>query len=46
MTPTTCGVTAMLSLPLKTFIHPNKVYRLEYPAHWDQVQQVAAIIAG
>jgi uncharacterized protein YtpQ (UPF0354 family) len=24
---------------LKTFIHPAKVYRLEYPAHWDQVQQ-------
>src|SRR5262249_1736265 len=25
--------------PLKTFIHPGKVYRLEYPAHWDQVTQ-------
>jgi uncharacterized protein YtpQ (UPF0354 family) len=23
--------------PLKTFLHPHKVYRLEYPAHWDQV---------
>src|SRR6058998_1076521 len=23
----------------KPFIHPGKVYRLEYPAHWDQVQQ-------
>ncbi len=25
--------------PLKTFLHPHKVYRLEYPAHWDQVVQ-------
>jgi uncharacterized protein YtpQ (UPF0354 family) len=24
---------------VKTFIHPAKVFRLEYPAHWDQVQQ-------
>lgn len=23
----------------KPFIHPGKVYRLEYPSHWDQVQQ-------
>ena len=23
----------------KPFIHPAKVYRLEYPAHWDQVTQ-------
>jgi uncharacterized protein YtpQ (UPF0354 family) len=23
--------------PLKTFLHPHKVYRLEHPAHWDQV---------
>src|SRR5579871_1101159 len=23
----------------KPFTHPAKVYRLEYPAHWDQVQQ-------
>src|SRR6266853_358863 len=38
-TPAASGVTAMLSLPLKTFIHPGEVYRLEYPAHWDQVQQ-------
>jgi uncharacterized protein YtpQ (UPF0354 family) len=29
----------MLTTPLKTFIHPASVYRLEYPAHWDQVQQ-------
>jgi hypothetical protein len=25
--------------PLKTFIRPPSVYRLEYPAHWDQVTQ-------
>jgi uncharacterized protein YtpQ (UPF0354 family) len=24
---------------LKTFIHPGEVYRLEYPAHWDQLLQ-------
>src|SRR5207302_5551861 len=24
---------------LKTFIHPQEVYKLEYPAHWDQVTQ-------
>jgi hypothetical protein len=29
----------MFPTPLKTFIHPAEVYRLEYPAHWDQVQQ-------
>jgi hypothetical protein len=29
----------MLPLPLKTFVHPHGVYRLEYPAHWDQVQE-------
>jgi uncharacterized protein YtpQ (UPF0354 family) len=29
----------MLPTPLKTFLHPGGVYRLEYPAHWDQVQQ-------
>jgi uncharacterized protein YtpQ (UPF0354 family) len=36
----------MLSLPLKTFIHPAKVYRLEYPAHWDQIQQDEARSCG
>src|SRR6267154_4370109 len=31
-------VWAMLpSTTLKTFIQPHKVYRLEHPAHWDQV---------
>jgi uncharacterized protein YtpQ (UPF0354 family) len=29
----------MLQTPLKTFVHPHGVYRLEYPAHWDQVTQ-------
>jgi uncharacterized protein YtpQ (UPF0354 family) len=26
-----------MSTTLKTFIHPHTVYRLEYPAHWDQL---------
>lgn len=30
----------------KPFIHPAKVYRLEYPAHWDQVQQDEARSCG
>src|SRR5262249_308726 len=29
----------MFPTPLKTFVHPGGVYRLEYPAHWDQVVQ-------
>src|ERR1700730_7846298 len=29
----------MLPTPLKTFLHPAGVYRLEYPAHWDQAQE-------
>src|SRR5262245_15378648 len=29
----------MLPVPVKTFVHPQKVYRLEYPAHWDQVTE-------
>ena len=29
----------MIPTPLKTFVHPHKVYKLEYPAHWDQVTQ-------
>ncbi len=29
----------MLSTPLKQFLHPAGVYKLNYPAHWDQVQQ-------
>src|SRR5262249_54857237 len=31
---------------LKTFIHPQEVYRLEYPAHWEQVQQDEARSCG
>jgi hypothetical protein len=29
----------MFPTSLKTFVHPHSVYRLEYPAHWDQVTQ-------
>jgi len=29
----------MLPVPLKTFVHPHSIYRLEYPAHWDQVTE-------
>jgi uncharacterized protein YtpQ (UPF0354 family) len=29
----------MFPTPLKTFVHSAEVYRLEFPAHWDQVQQ-------
>ena len=36
----------MLSMPLKAFVHPAEVYRLEYPAHWDQVQQDEARSCG
>src|SRR5256885_14270485 len=27
----------MFPSTLKTFVHPHKAYKLEYPAHWDQV---------
>src|SRR5207253_6713539 len=40
------GVTFMLATPLKTFVHPGKVYELEYPAHWDQVVQDEARSCG
>ncbi len=36
----------MFATPLKTFVHPGEVYRLEYPAHWDQVQQDEARSCG
>jgi uncharacterized protein YtpQ (UPF0354 family) len=36
----------MLPTPLKTFVHPAKVYRLEYPGHWDQVQKDEARSCG
>lgn len=29
----------MFPTTLKTFVHPAEVFCLEYPAHWDQVQQ-------
>src|SRR5438105_1372721 len=33
------GATPMLLTPWKKFKHPGGVYHLEYPAHWDQVQE-------
>src|ERR1700720_2675382 len=36
----------MIVFPLKTFVHPQKAYRLEFPAHWDQVQQDEARSCG
>ncbi len=36
----------MLPITWKKFKHPNGVYRLEYPAHWDQVQQDEARSCG
>src|SRR5437660_12590255 len=38
----------MLMFPttLKEFVHPAGVYRLEYPAHWDQVQKDEARSCG
>src|SRR6266478_3110943 len=36
----------MFPTPLKTFTHPGKVFRLEYPAHWDQVQKDEARSCG
>jgi hypothetical protein len=29
----------MPETPLTTFVHPHSVYRLEYPAHWEQITQ-------
>lgn len=29
----------MFPTPVKTFVHPHAVYKLEYPAHWDQVTE-------
>jgi uncharacterized protein YtpQ (UPF0354 family) len=36
----------MSLFPVKTFVHPHKVYKLEYPAHWDQLQQDEARSCG
>jgi uncharacterized protein YtpQ (UPF0354 family) len=33
------GVRSMFPTSLKTFVHPGGVYRLEYPGHWDALQQ-------
>src|SRR5262249_59369845 len=35
-----------MPFPLKTFVHPHKAYRLEYPAHWDNLQQDDAKSCG
>jgi len=29
----------MHPFPLKTFVHPHSVYRLEYPGHWDALTE-------
>ncbi len=36
----------MFPIDWKKFLHPAGVYRLEYPAHWDQVQQDEARSCG
>jgi uncharacterized protein YtpQ (UPF0354 family) len=38
----------MLMFPIdwKKFVHPARVYRLEYPSHWDQVQKDEARSCG
>ena len=36
----------MLPINWKTFLHPAGVYRLEYPAHWDQAQKDDARSCG
>ncbi|MCI0461556.1 MAG: DUF1444 family protein [Gemmataceae bacterium] len=36
----------MFSTPWKRFLHPAGVYHLDYPAHWDQVQQDEARSCG
>ena len=36
----------MLNAPLKTFKHPCRVYHLDYPAHWDHVEQDEARSCG
>ncbi len=36
----------MLPINWKKFLHPAGVYHLEYPAHWDQVQQDEARACG
>ena len=36
----------MFPIDWKKFVHPAGVYRLEYPAHWDQVQKDEARSCG
>src|SRR5262249_29496739 len=36
----------MFGTPWKKFVHPAKVYHLEYPSHWDQVQHDEARSCG
>lgn len=36
----------MIPTPLTSFNHPAGVYRLDYPAHWDQLQQDEARSCG
>jgi len=36
----------MFPTPWKKFLHPAGIYRLEYPAHWDQVQKDDARSCG
>src|SRR5437870_13875852 len=36
----------MFPTPWKRFVHPAGVYRLEYPAHWDQLQEDEARSCG
>src|SRR5947209_15594587 len=36
----------MLPTRLKSFVQPQSVYRLEYPAHWDQVTEKEGASCG
>jgi hypothetical protein len=36
----------MSSIALKSFIHPHTVYRLEHPAHWDEVIEKDGELCG
>jgi uncharacterized protein YtpQ (UPF0354 family) len=36
----------MFPIQWKKFVHPAEVYRLEYPVHWDQVQEDEARSCG
>src|SRR3954447_6973803 len=37
---------SMIPTQWKKFLHPEGVYRLEYPAHWDQVQNAESRSSG